>query len=169
MEQKDAANNEAQGAHHKGNPFLTDIDADIMSDVYRYQLWHLSARIDDLKIKHPGYAYRDELKQASKALALAIHDTRFYYDQQHFDEWEKLIAETRQLLKKVMFQLKYRSHFAEVICYTSIEDGGFLYYGEVIGTDDLITFGGKTLEEAEQDFHDAIDEFLDEKNVNSGY
>ena len=54
-------------------------------------------------------------------------------------------------------------------CIYCIEDGGFLYYGEVIGTDDLITFGGKTLEEAEQDFHDAIDEFLDEKNVNSGY
>ncbi|MBR5959880.1 MAG: hypothetical protein IKZ98_02700 [Clostridia bacterium] len=43
-----------------------------------------------------------------------------------------------------------------------VEDGGFLYYGEVIGTDDLITFGGKTPEEAEQDFHDAIDEFLGE-------
>ena len=60
------------------------------------------------------------------------------------------------------YSKEYRSQFAEVICYTSIEDGGFLYYGEVIGTDDLITFGGKTPEEAEQDFHDAIDEFLGE-------
>ena len=141
---------------------MTDFNAEMRSLVCRDQLWYLSALIDDLKTRHPGYAYRDKLEEAYKALSQAIDDTNLYNDQQHFDEWEKLIAQTRQLLKKVRIQLKYRGHFAEVICYTDADDDGVQYYGEVIGTDEMITFGGKTLEETKLDFYDVMDRFLDE-------
>jgi len=144
-------------------------ETNIMAEVYRDQLLYLSAWIDTLHRKYPGNAFREELKQANRTIALTVHDTHLHYDQEHYDAWEKLIAETKQLLKKVQIQMKYRSHYAEVICYKDEEDGRVLYHGKVIGTDDLITVGGKTLEEAERDFHDAIDDLLDEKNVNSGY
>ena len=76
-----------------------------------------------------------------------------------------LVNETKQLLKKVHALLTYRHYFAKVICYTDEENGGVLYRGEIIGMDDPIKFSGTSLEEAEQGFHDAIDDLLD--NVTS--
>ena len=51
---------------------MTDFNAEMRSLVCRDQLWYLSALIDDLKTRHPGYVYRDKLEEAYKALSLAI-------------------------------------------------------------------------------------------------
>ena len=38
-----------------------------------------------------------------------------------------------------------------------------LYHGKIEGLKDLVTFGGKTIEEATQDFQDAVDDYLENK------
>lgn len=36
-----------------------------------------------------------------------------------------------------------------------------MYFGKVMDTKHLIQFDGRTLEEAEKDFHEAVDDYLD--------
>ena len=36
-----------------------------------------------------------------------------------------------------------------------------IYYGDVIDCEDMTSFYGRTLEEVEQKFHDAVDDYLE--------
>ena len=52
----------------------------------------------------------------------------------------------------------YKGYTGKII--QDSEDGEPYFHGVVIGITDLLVFEGKTLEEAEQSFHDVIDDYL---------
>lgn len=52
--------------------------------------------------------------------------------------------------------IEYKGYHGEA----SFDDEAGIFYGEVIGTRDVITFQGKSAVEAESAFRDSIDEYL---------
>ena len=56
-----------------------------------------------------------------------------------------------------METLEYRGY--HTIIHFSPDDN--CLYGKIEGIIDLVCFDGKTLEEAEQEFHDSVDEYID--------
>ena len=52
--------------------------------------------------------------------------------------------------------IEYKGYHGEA----SFDDEAGIFYGEVIGTHDVITFQGKSAVEAESAFRDSIDEYL---------
>lgn len=53
--------------------------------------------------------------------------------------------------------LKYKSYSG----FVEYDDSAQIFHGEVIGTRDVITFQGKSVEEIEQAFRDSIDDYLE--------
>ena len=54
--------------------------------------------------------------------------------------------------------LKYKGYRGSI--EFSVEDN--LYFGKVLNIDDLISYEGKTVEELEENFIEAIEDYLDE-------
>ena len=58
--------------------------------------------------------------------------------------------------ERFLKMLTYKN-FIAVVQYATDDQ---VYWGKVIDTDDLILFHGNTMEEAEKDFHEMIDLYL---------
>ena len=56
-----------------------------------------------------------------------------------------------------MFTITYKGYTAE--CHESEEDNS--YWGKVIGIDDLVLIEGADLDELTDDFHEAVEEYID--------
>ena len=56
----------------------------------------------------------------------------------------------------MMGALKYKAVAAQV----DFDRGDLRYFGQIVDTEGAIVFCGATVEEAEQDFHEAIDAYL---------
>jgi len=52
--------------------------------------------------------------------------------------------------------LRYKNYFGEV----AFDSEAKIFYGEVIGIKDVITFQGETVKELEQAFKDSVDDYL---------
>lgn len=52
--------------------------------------------------------------------------------------------------------MKYKSYIGKV----EYDDKAKIFYGEVIGLKDVITFQGTSVDELEQSFKDSIDDYL---------
>lgn len=52
--------------------------------------------------------------------------------------------------------LKYKDYLASV--YFSMEDE--IFFGKILGTDDLINFEGNSVKELKKAFHDAVDDYI---------
>lgn len=53
--------------------------------------------------------------------------------------------------------MKYKGYSGEII----FDNEARIFYGEVIGLKDVITFQGKNVDEIEQAFEDSIDDYLE--------
>ena len=56
-----------------------------------------------------------------------------------------------------MFTITYKGYTAE--CHENDEDNGF--FGKVIDIDDLVLIEGADLDELTDDFHEAVEEYID--------
>lgn len=52
--------------------------------------------------------------------------------------------------------LEYKSYFAEI--HFSSEDE--VFYGKILGINDLVNFEGTTVKELKKEFHEAVDDYL---------
>jgi predicted HicB family RNase H-like nuclease len=53
--------------------------------------------------------------------------------------------------------MKYKGYEAII----SFDDDARIFYGEVVGIKDVITFQGSSVNELEEAFHDSVDDYLD--------
>lgn len=61
------------------------------------------------------------------------------------------------------FNFKYKDISAQAKYYADES----MYYGKIEGIEDLVTFGGKTMKEINEDFKNAVDDYLSERNQSS--
>lgn len=75
-------------------------DDRLQGELYTDLLMDMYARISEFQSKAPYNVCFNELQKKSDEIAIAYHKSRFYPDQEHFAQWEKLLEEAKQLLRK---------------------------------------------------------------------
>lgn len=78
----------------------TDYDNDLKTEVYTELLNKMHATICKFLRTNPNNEFKDELTKQYKKLSIAYGESRFYYDKEHYDNWESLLENSKQLLRK---------------------------------------------------------------------
>ena len=144
-----------------------DPDSMMEADECRNELNLMHAKIGEFLRQHPDTDKAEELTKIHRELSLAYNEAFLHCDKAHFIRWKRLLKNSKRALDMAgtnRTKLLYKGYTATMYCYHDDVEGGILFHGTVDMTDAMITFGGKTPEEAEQDFHDGIDDLLDEMN-----
>ena len=76
------------------------MDKDMQMEIYTDRLNYMNAAIYRFLLANPNNELKDELTKQSKKLSIAYGESRFHYDKEHYDNWDKLLENSRLLLKK---------------------------------------------------------------------
>ena len=76
------------------------MDKDMQMEIYTDRLNYMNAAIYRFLLANPNNELKDELTKQSKELSIAYGESRFHYDKEHYDYWDKLLENSKMLLKK---------------------------------------------------------------------
>ena len=79
---------------------MFDEETMIRKEIYTDQLNDLYAELTEYMNSHPQCRILKELDSQRKIIAIAHSDSRYFTDEEHFAQWDKLIADSKKLLKK---------------------------------------------------------------------
>ena len=75
--------------------FKAEIYTELLNDMY--------ATIREFLFYNPNNNYSAELTKEYEELAIAHRKSRFHCDKAHFDQWDQLLSQSRQTLKRAGF------------------------------------------------------------------
>lgn len=79
---------------------MIDNDAMIKTEVYTELLNDMFAVLSEYIDNHPYSVMRKELDLQRQTVAIAHTKSRFYSDEAHFSQWDKVLSASQNMLRK---------------------------------------------------------------------
>lgn len=79
---------------------IIEFDDSLQAERYTERLNYMYATIRKFIQANPENKMRNELTKQYKELSIAYGESRFHYDKEHFESWERLLESSRLLLRK---------------------------------------------------------------------